>query len=409
ARRRRARRLRARPVLRSRRAGAIRHPGARLQLPRSRRERERDRHRPRTRARPSVPLRGRGGPAASARHVRRRAPARDHPRLSRQEDAGGGSCGRAPGRGSLRLHARGGSAPDRGGAEPDAGRRDGLAHAAGRDAPAAGRSRPRRALAGRLEPVASRRGGRPGRCVCRGRAGDRLAHRQPGAGRAPRGAPALERVARVGPRAQARPRCGTGRVVMIPAAAATVAAAVFLTRGPVAESVTQRSAVVSFRTSAPEHAFVALGNGTRVDAGSGIDHVARLTRLRPGARYTYTVETSSGVLAESRFRAAPARAGRFTFAVVGDFGSGTQNETAVASMIESWHPDFVLTVGDNAYPQGSAGLLDRDIFEPYGEVMRGSAWFPALGNHDVKANGGKPELEAFHSLGTERWYRFTWG
>ena len=78
-------------------------------------------------------------------------------------------------------------------------------------------------------------------------------------------------------------------------------------------------------------------------------------------------------------------------------------------MIESWHPDFVLTVGDNAYPQGSAGLLDRDIFGPYAAVMRESAWFPALGNHDVKANGGKPELDAFHSLGNERWYRFTWG
>jgi 3',5'-cyclic AMP phosphodiesterase CpdA len=94
---------------------------------------------------------------------------------------------------------------------------------------------------------------------------------------------------------------------------------------------------------------------------------------------------------------------------VGDFGSGTRDETAVASMIESWHPDFVLTVGDNAYPLGSPGLLDRDIFGPYAAVMRESAWFPALGNHDVKANGGKPELEAFHSLGNERWYRFTWG
>ena len=78
-------------------------------------------------------------------------------------------------------------------------------------------------------------------------------------------------------------------------------------------------------------------------------------------------------------------------------------------MIESWHPDFVLTVGDNAYPLGAAGLLDRDIFGPYAAVLRGSAWFPALGNHDVKANGGKPELDAFHSLGNERWYRFTWG
>jgi hypothetical protein len=41
--------------------------------------------------------------------------------------------------------------------------------------------------------------------------------------------------------------------------------------------------------------------------------------------------------------------------------------------------------------------------------MRESAWFPARGNHDVKADGGKPELAAFHSLGAERWYRFVWG
>ena len=192
---------------------------------------------------------------------------------------------------------------------------------------------------------------------------------------------------------------------MIAAAVATVA----LTRGPVAESVTPRSAIISFRTAAPAHAFVTLQNGARIDAGTAVDHVARLTRLRPGMHYTYTVGADSGTLAEGTFRAAPVRAAGFTFAVVGDFGSGSGNETAVAAMIESWHPDFVLTVGDNAYPLGSARLLDRDIFGPYAGVMRRSAWFPALGNHDVKANRGKPELEAFHSLGNERWYRFTWG
>ncbi len=185
--------------------------------------------------------------------------------------------------------------------------------------------------------------------------------------------------------------------------------AVALTRGPVAESVTQRSAIISFRTPARDHSFVTLTSGARIDAGTGVDHVARLIRLTPGMHYTYTVGTDSGVLAKGTFRAAPARATRFTFAVVGDFGSGSSNETAVASTIESWRPDFVLTVGDNAYPLGSAALLDRDIFGPYAAIMRESAWFPALGNHDVKANGGKPELEAFHSLGHERWYRFTWG
>jgi hypothetical protein len=190
---------------------------------------------------------------------------------------------------------------------------------------------------------------------------------------------------------------------------AAAVAAVALTRGPVAESVTSRSAIISFRTAAPERSFVILQNGARIDAGTGVDHVARLTRLTPGTHYAYTVGADSGVLAEGTFRSAPVRPARFTFAVVGDFGSGTRNETAVASMIQSWHPDFVLTVGDNAYPLGSRELLDRDIFDPYAAVMRESAWFPALGNHDVKADGGKPELEAFHSLGSERWYRFTWG
>lgn len=190
---------------------------------------------------------------------------------------------------------------------------------------------------------------------------------------------------------------------------AEAVAAVTLIRGPVAESVTQRSAIVSFRTSAPDHEWVILRGGARVDAGAGVDHVARLTRLTPGKRYEYTVEGDAAARATGTFRAAPAGASRFTFAVVGDFGSGTSDEAAVASLIESWHPDFVLTVGDNAYPRGSAELLDRDIFRPYAAVMRESAWFPALGNHDVQADGGRPELEAFHSLGNERWYRFTWG
>ena len=107
----RARRLRARPVLRSRRAGTVHHAGAGLQLPGSRLQRERHRHRPRARRRPPLPLRGRARPAAPARHVRRGAPARDHARLSRQGDAASGDLPGAPGRRAVRLHAGGGRCP----------------------------------------------------------------------------------------------------------------------------------------------------------------------------------------------------------------------------------------------------------------------------------------------------------
>ena len=85
-------------------------------------------------------------------------------------------------------------------------------------------------------------------------------------------------------------------------------AAVALMRGPVAESVTEHTAVISFRTTAPDHSFVILQNGARIDAGTGVDHVARLMRLTPGMHYAYTVRTGSRALARGTFRAAPVRA-----------------------------------------------------------------------------------------------------
>ena len=81
---------------------------------------------------------------------------------------------------------------------------------------------------------------------------------------------------------------------------AAAVAAVALTRGPVVESVTPRSAIISFRTAARKHAFVTLRNGARIDAGAGVDHVVRLTRLTPGRRYAYTVGADSVVLARAR-------------------------------------------------------------------------------------------------------------
>lgn len=108
------------------------------------------------------------------------------------------------------------------------------------------------------------------------------------------------------------------------------------------------------------------------------------------------------------------------FAVIGDYGSGNHNEADVAALVESWHPDFVITTGDNNYPSGQQTTIDAHIgqfyheyIHPYhGDFGKGAdqnRFFPTLGNHDWMVSGAKPYLDYFTLPGNERYYEFTWG
>ena len=186
-------------------------------------------------------------------------------------------------------------------------------------------------------------------------------------------------------------------------------AAIALQRGPVVESVLPRSAVISFTTSRAVDATVAVGDAAPDVAGGERQHSIRVTGLVPGRRYRYAVVVGGNVLARGNFRAAPVGPAHFTFAVVGDFGTGGKPQRAVAKLMQSWHPDFLLSTGDQSYLLGTDALLEQNIFRPYRDLFRGTAFFPTLGNHDVYLNDGRPELAAFHWPGGKRWYRFAWG
>jgi hypothetical protein len=106
--------------------------------------------------------------------------------------------------------------------------------------------------------------------------------------------------------------------------------------------------------------------------------------------------------------------------VVGDYGVDTADEGDVAALIESWNPEFVLTTGDNNYPDGAANTIDANIGQyysdfifPYSGAYGSSAttnrFFPSLGNHDWVTAGAAPYLDYFTLPGNERYYRFTWG
>jgi len=108
------------------------------------------------------------------------------------------------------------------------------------------------------------------------------------------------------------------------------------------------------------------------------------------------------------------------FAVIGDYGGNGPPEREVAELVKSWEPDFVITTGDNNYPDGGWDTIDHAIGQYYsefiypykGEYGQGSEtnrFFPTLGNHDWNTDGAQPYLEYFQLPGNERYYDFVWG
>ena len=108
------------------------------------------------------------------------------------------------------------------------------------------------------------------------------------------------------------------------------------------------------------------------------------------------------------------------FAVIGDYGSGSQDERDVADMVKSWNPDLIITTGDNNYPDGGASTIDENIGQFYHEYIspyqgnygagnQENRFFPSLGNHDWHAPDAQPYLDYFTLPGNERYYDFVWG
>jgi len=108
------------------------------------------------------------------------------------------------------------------------------------------------------------------------------------------------------------------------------------------------------------------------------------------------------------------------FAVIGDYGRGGDGEAAVAGLVRSKRPDFIVTAGDNNYPTGSADTIDENIgqfFHDYIYPYRGSygpgaeynRFFPVPGNHDLMDESGRAYFDYFTLPNNERYYDFVEG
>jgi len=145
--------------------------------------------------------------------------------------------------------------------------------------------------------------------------------------------------------------------------------------------------------------------------------------VAPSATATSTATATSAPPTLTATPAAPATPAGVSFAVIGDYGLAGPDEEAVATLVHSWEPDFIITTGDNNYPNGEAATIDEnvgqyyaDYIHPYtGAYTQTSAidtnrFFPSLGNHDYYSlNGAQPYLDYFTLPGNERYYAFEWG
>ena len=96
-----------------------------------------------------------------------------------------------------------------------------------------------------------------------------------------------------------------------------------------------------------------------------------------------------GVLAQPAPRGTAASTeARVSFAVIGDFGTGTSQQYELARVMTAVHArspyDMVLTVGDNIYGGWSPRAVVQRFEMPYGPLLDdGVTFFASLGNHDA--------------------------
>lgn len=108
------------------------------------------------------------------------------------------------------------------------------------------------------------------------------------------------------------------------------------------------------------------------------------------------------------------------FAAIGDYGSAGPAEEAVAQLVKSWNPEFIITLGDNNYEVGDSATIDQNIGQyyhayiykyrgRYGPSASTNRFFPSLGNHDYYTRNGEPYKYYFTLPGNGRYYDFVRG
>jgi predicted phosphodiesterase len=172
-------------------------------------------------------------------------------------------------------------------------------------------------------------------------------------------------------------------------------------RGPYVQAVGTTQATVCFETVQEAEGKVICDGKTSAGA-RGLRHEIELKDLKPGTRYSYTVQPG-GITGS--FKTSPGADSDLFFIAWGDSRTYYERLARISELAAKDLPDFTVHSGDLV----DEGTVDEDwdrFFESAAPLLRTGALWPAMGNHE---SGAKQYFDLFILPEPENYYTFTSG
>ncbi len=185
----------------------------------------------------------------------------------------------------------------------------------------------------------------------------------------------------------------------------TSAAQEKLSKGPIIQDVQTNRATVNWVTTRTAGEVWKQGTDVAAPVEEEVYHHVDLTALAPDTAYRYDLR-QYGVEAQVSFTTAPVGDKPFSFIVFGDTRTRHDMHRKVIERVLPEKPQFVLNTGDLV----SDGLNPADwdkFFEIEKDLLRITAYYPVLGNHERNAAA----FSRYFTFPGENSYRysFDWG
>jgi Calcineurin-like phosphoesterase len=105
---------------------------------------------------------------------------------------------------------------------------------------------------------------------------------------------------------------------------------------------------------------------------------------------------------------------KIRFALIGDWGTGNRDQIGIGRQMLTSHQrtpfDFVISAGDNIYPNGSGRYFDKNFEQPFAGLLKDRVkFYSVLGNHDVDAGRQDQCQYPLFNMGGECFYKFERG